>query len=81
MKVKIKNQQNNNPNNAEIYYTVWCDDATSGDNTDLTFSLDEWDKMILWVDECKANNWDYNIYIETFKGEDEDIIHLAELNI
>ena len=32
-------------------------------------------------EECKENKWEYSVYIEVFKHENEDILHIAELDI
>ena len=77
--------QHSDPN-AKIYYMVYCDDAT-GDNTDLHFGLNEWDKLMIWLNECAFKEWEFQVYLETWtSGEPEfpnreNCIHIAELDL
>jgi len=80
-KMKTIRTKYNPVENGQIYYMVYCDDAIKGDNTDRAFGLNEYDKLTGWVKECKENKWEYSVYIEVFKHENEDILHIAELDI
>ena len=63
-----------------IYYKVWCDDATDGDKTDISFDLYEFDRMIEWLNHCKKNNWDYQVFVEVWNELEEYGEHIADLN-
>jgi hypothetical protein len=63
-----------------VYYMVHCDDATDS-RTDMTFGLNQFDKLLEFLNECKSNDWKYRVYIEAFSGGEEEIIHFAELDL
>tara|TARA_R100000951_G_scaffold115717_1_gene124742 strand:+ start:123 stop:383 length:261 start_codon:yes stop_codon:yes gene_type:complete len=68
-------------NSNQIYYKVWCDEATRGYKTDLTFELYEFNEMIEWLNTLTLNNWEYKVFIEVWHEEGEWAEHIAELQI